>query len=178
MPEPSIDQLRDMVRPGRVHRRLYTDPDIFEIEMARIFGRAWIYVGHDSQVAEIGDFISTKLGRQPVVMVRHSDGEIYVLHNRCAHRGNTVVANENGNAEEFVCCYHGWTYGTNGRLTSVPLNHGYPEHFDINDPKLAMIRVPRVVNYRGFVFASLANGRMSLVKRLPSIFNVSFFSDI
>ena len=162
MPDTSIDQLRDMVRPGRVHRRLYTDPEIFEIEMARIFGRAWIYVGHDSQVAEPGDYVSTRIGRQPVVMVRHADGEIHVLHNRCAHRGNTVVANETGNANEFICCYHGWTYGTDGRLTSVPLNHGYPEHFDLDDPKLAMVRVPRGANYRGFVFASLAESGPSL----------------
>ena len=124
MPETSIQDLRDMVQPGRVHRKLYTDPEIFELEMARIFGRAWIYVGHDSQVAAPGDYIATRMGRQPVVMVRHADGEVHVVHNRCAHRGAMVVGDEAGHVDEFVCCYHGWTYDTDGRLKSVPLNHG------------------------------------------------------
>ena len=152
----SSDQIRDMVRPGRVHRRLYTDPEIFELEMARIFGRAWIYVGHESQVAAPGDFVATRIGRQPMVMVRHDDGEIYVIHNRCAHRGAMVAGAEAGLVDEFVCCYHGWVYNTDGRLKGVPLNHGYPEHFDISAPGMAMVQAPRVASYRGFVFASLA----------------------
>ena len=122
--------LSELIQPGRVHRRLYTDPEIFESELERIFGRAWIYVGHDSQVPEPGDFYSTRIGHQPVVMVRHTDGTVRVIHNRCAHRGTQVVGVERGHAEEFVCCYHGWTYETDGRIKSVPLNHGYPAHFD------------------------------------------------
>jgi phenylpropionate dioxygenase-like ring-hydroxylating dioxygenase large terminal subunit len=158
----SSAQLRDMVQPGRVHRRLYSDPDIFEMEMARIFGQAWVYVGHDSQVKNTGDFATTRIGRQPMVMVRHSDGEIYVLQNRCAHRGAMVVGSDKGQAKDFVCCYHGWVYDTDGRLASVPLNHGYPEHFDMDDPEIAMVQAPRVANYRGFVFASLASDGPSL----------------
>lgn len=156
------DQIRDMVRPGRVNRRLYTDPEIFETEMERIFGRAWIYVGHESQVKNPGDYRTTRIGRQPMVMSRHSDGEIYVLHNRCAHRGAKVLGRDAGHAEEFVCCYHGWVYDTDGRLTGVPLKHGYPGHFDPDDPNTAMVQAPRVSNYRGFVFASLAADGPSL----------------
>ncbi|NQU71740.1 MAG: Rieske 2Fe-2S domain-containing protein [Rhodospirillales bacterium] len=152
----TVAQFREMVQQGRVHRKLYTDPDIFDAELERIFGQAWIYVGHDSQVKNPGDFAATRIGRQPMVMVRHSDGEIHVLHNRCAHRGAMVVGGEKGNVTEFVCCYHGWVYDTDGKLTGVPLKHGYPEHFDPDDPKTAMVQAPRVENYRGFVFASLA----------------------
>ncbi len=148
--------LRDLVRPGRVHRRLYTDPEIFEREIERIFGRAWIYVGHDSQVPESGDFYATRIGRQPVVMVRHEDGTVHVLHNRCAHRGARVVGVERGNADAFVCCYHGWTYDTDGRIKSVPLNHGYPGHFEATGDRLGMAALARVESYRGFVFASMA----------------------
>ena len=145
-----------LVQPGRVHRRVYGDPAVFALEMERIFGRAWIYVGHESQVKEPGDFVTTRIGRKPMVMVRHSDGGVRVIHNQCAHRGALVVAPDKGHAEEFVCCYHGWTYGTDGRLIRVPLQHGYPAHFDPDDPATSMVAAPRVDSYRGFVFASLA----------------------
>ena len=147
---------RELIQPGRVHRRAYNDPQIFEMEMERIFGRAWIYVGHESQIPNPGDFVSTRMGRRPMVMVRHSDWEIFVIHNQCAHRGAMVVAQDAGNTEEFVCCYHGWTYGTDGKLIRVPLQHGYPGHFNPDDPGTAMVKAPRVESYRGFVFASLA----------------------
>ena len=73
----------ELIEPGRVHRRVYADPDVFELEMERIFGRAWLFVGHTSQVPKPGDYITTELGRQPVIMARHSDGNVHVLLNRC-----------------------------------------------------------------------------------------------
>ena len=80
------------IQPGRVHRRLYSDPEIFELEMQRIFGRAWVYVGHESQVKNPGDYFATQIGRHPVVMVRDEDGALRVIRNQCAHRGAMVVA--------------------------------------------------------------------------------------
>jgi phenylpropionate dioxygenase-like ring-hydroxylating dioxygenase large terminal subunit len=148
--------LAQLIEPGRVHRRVYTDPAIFELEMTRIFGTAWIYVGHESQVKNPGDYFCTRIGRKPVVLVRGEDGAVRVIHNQCAHRGAMVVALEHGNAPEFQCCYHGWTYHLDGRLKAVPLQHGYPREFDPADPKTSMLQVPRVASYRGFVFASEA----------------------
>src|SRR5882672_8061848 len=149
--------IRELVKPDRIHRDLYIDPELFELEMARIFGRAWIYVGHDSQVAKPGDYIATTLGRQPVVMSRHGDGTVHVLYNRCGHRGAKVVGNREGNVRHFRCCYHGWTYRTDGSLLAVPLKRGYEgTAFDAGDPRHSMMHVPRVEAYRGFVFASLA----------------------
>ena len=153
----SGERLRTLVQPGRVHRTLYTDPEIFKLEMERIFGAAWIYVGHASQVRNPGDYLATRIGLRPLLLVRHTDGEIYLLHNQCAHRGAMVVADEAGSAPEFRCCYHGWTYHTDGRLKSATLPHGYPADFDLRDPRLAMTRVPRIASYRGFIFASLAS---------------------
>ena len=92
----SIETFNSLVQPGRVHRRLYTDPAIFELEMERIFGTAWIYVGHESQVKNPGDYVRTFIGRKPVVLVRDAEGEIRVIHNQCAHRGSLVVANDKG----------------------------------------------------------------------------------
>jgi phenylpropionate dioxygenase-like ring-hydroxylating dioxygenase large terminal subunit len=74
-------EIDKLIEPGRVHRSVYTDPELFELEMERIFGRAWLFVGHESQVPHAGDYITTELGRQPVIMVRHRDGSINVLLN-------------------------------------------------------------------------------------------------
>ena len=79
--------LSQYVQDGRVHRRLYTDPQIFNLEMERIFGQAWIYVGHESQIRNPGDYVCTQLGRKPVILVRDAQGEVRVIHNQCAHRG-------------------------------------------------------------------------------------------
>src|SRR5262245_50024506 len=156
----STADLRALVQPGRVHRRLYTDPDIFDLEMERIFGATWIYVGHESQVKHPGDFLATRIGRTPLLLVRDGDGKIELLHNQCAHRGARVVATDAGSAEEFRCCYHGWTYHLDGRLKTAPLLRDYPAHFDAESS--GMRRVPRVASYRGFVFGSLAADGPSL----------------
>jgi phenylpropionate dioxygenase-like ring-hydroxylating dioxygenase large terminal subunit len=94
---------------------------------------------------------------------------VRVIHNQCAHRGAMVVATEKGSAAEFTCCYHGWTYHLDGRIKGVPLNHGYPQDFDAKNPKVAMRAVPRVTNYRGFVFASEAAEGPSLQESLGHI---------
>jgi len=143
-----------LVEDGRVHRRVYTDPAIFELEQQRIFGRAWLYVGHESQVPAPGDFVTTTLARQPVIMVRCADGVVRVLFNRCAHRGALVAAERAGHVENFRCAYHGWTYRLDGALQSIPREEDYAATgFDraCADMKL----LPRAAAYRGFVFASL-----------------------
>jgi phenylpropionate dioxygenase-like ring-hydroxylating dioxygenase large terminal subunit len=153
------EQLAMLVQPDRVHRALYADPAIFELEMERIFGRAWLALGHESQVPRPGDYFTTRMGREPVIVVRRDDGRIAVLINRCAHRGSTVCAEGRGNTERFVCPYHGWSYDRGGELKAVPFASGYaPE-------KIAHLRlhaVPRVEVYRGFLFASLAEDGESL----------------
>ena len=129
------DELSRLIAPARVHRRLYTDPAIFELEMERIFGVAWLYVGHESQVRNPGDYFLTQVGRKAMVVTRDETATLRVLHNQCAHRGAMVVASDCGHAKEFQCVYHGWTYHLDGRLKAVPLNHGYPQDFDTKNPK-------------------------------------------
>ncbi|HZS65886.1 MAG TPA: Rieske 2Fe-2S domain-containing protein [Burkholderiales bacterium] len=157
------EQLAMLVQPDRVHRALYTDPAIFELELERIFGRAWLVLGHESQIPAAGDYFTTRIGREPVIVVRHDDGSVTVLINRCAHRGSMVCAEGRGNVERFVCPYHGWSYDRAGALKAAPFASGYAPG------KLAELRlhpVPRVSVYRGFIFASAAPSGESLAQFL------------
>jgi phenylpropionate dioxygenase-like ring-hydroxylating dioxygenase large terminal subunit len=153
------EQLAMLVQPDRVHRSVYADPAIFELELERIFGRAWLVLGHESQAARPGDYFTTRMGREPVIVVRGDDGAIRVLVNRCMHRGATVCPEGRGHAERFVCPYHGWSYDRGGELRFVPVPGGY-EQEKLRD--LSLHRVPRVALYRGFIFASLAASGPSL----------------
>ena len=156
-----------LVQPGRVHRRVYADPAIFDLEMERIFGRAWLFVGHSSQVPRPGDYVTLDLGREPVIFTRHKDGTLKVLQNRCAHRGPKVVSERCGRRNHFTCLYHGWTYDTDGTLVHVPVPEGCGAHFDKSGFGLA--QVPRVAEYRGFVFASLARSGPSFEDHIEPI---------
>jgi phenylpropionate dioxygenase-like ring-hydroxylating dioxygenase large terminal subunit len=147
-----------LVRPTEVHRDVYVDPEIFDLEMRHLFANTWVFVGHDSQAPNPGDYFTTEIGRQPIVMVRHLDGEIHVLYNRCAHKGTKLVIDRTGNTGKFFRCpYHAWTYKTDGTRLGMPLRKGYDgtgleKSASGND----MARVGAVRNYRGFVFARLA----------------------
>ncbi len=157
-----------LVDTDRVHRSVYTDPAIFELEMERIWGRAWIFVGHESQVAEAGQYFATTIGRQPVVMTRDEAGSLHVLFNRCAHKGARLVGEGAGRAGKAMrCCYHGWRFGLDGRLLSIPMADGYDgTRFGKGCPEADVQPLPRAESYRGFVFASLAAAGPGLVEWL------------
>jgi phenylpropionate dioxygenase-like ring-hydroxylating dioxygenase large terminal subunit len=157
----SREQIARLVQPDRVHRAVYTDPALFELEMTRLFGRAWLLLGHESQVSRPGQFFTTRMGREPVIVTRHEDGSIRVLVNRCTHRGAMVCSDARGEAKQFVCPYHGWTFATDGNLRFVPTPEGY-QPGACGRAELALAAVPRVQSYRGFIFASLARDGPSL----------------
>lgn len=160
----SNEQLAALIRDDAVHRDVYTDPELFELEMERIWGRAWIYVGHESQVPHPGDYLTTTIGRQPVVMIRHTDDNVYVLYNRCAHKGAQVVGDACGRAQQLRCCYHGWVYDTDGTLLHIPREQGYEgTAYRKEDPINNMQPVARVGSYHGLVFASLSPQGPALV---------------
>jgi benzoate/toluate 1,2-dioxygenase subunit alpha len=146
-----------LVEENRVHKSVYYDPEIFDAEMEHIWGRAWIFIGHDSQVPNKGDFYTTEIGHVPVVMVRGNNEEVHVLHNRCGHKGAKVAGKKCGNVSGFRCPYHGWSYKLDGSLLGVPNAGGYKgTDFDIKDEQFSMTKVANVASVRGFIFASLS----------------------
>jgi benzoate/toluate 1,2-dioxygenase alpha subunit len=154
------DEISGLIRPGQVHRRVYTDADVFALELDRIFGRAWVYVGHESQVPNPGDFITADIGRQPVIMARGKDGVIRVMLNRCTHRGPKITNDRCGHAERLTCLYHGWTFDMDGSLAAVPVPEGCAADFDKS--RFGLAQAAKVDSYRGFVFASLSGDAPSL----------------
>ena len=147
-----------LVEPHQVHKDTYIDAEIYELEMRHLFANTWVFVGHDSQTPNKGDYFTTQVGDQPVIMVRHSDNEIYVLYNRCPHKGTKIAIDRSGNTGKFFRCpYHAWSFKTNGCLLAIPLKKGYAKtEFKESESSKGMQPVGAVHNHRGFVFARLA----------------------
>ncbi|RAR50689.1 phenylpropionate dioxygenase-like ring-hydroxylating dioxygenase large terminal subunit [Paraburkholderia unamae] len=141
----------DLYRNAMLDPSLYTDPAIFEAELEKIFYKTWIWVAHESEVREPGDFKTAMIGRQPVIVVRDRTGTIRVLENRCRHRGATVCDKRQGNANGFTCPYHSWSYGLDGKLRGLPYSDGYEDVLEKGDLPLRSLRVGV---YAGMIFAS------------------------
>ncbi len=140
----------------RLDREVFTDPDLFELEMKYIFERNWVFVAHESQLPHTNDFLATYVGRQAVLLTRDRQGKLGCFINACAHRGARVCRQRRGNSRNFTCPFHGWTYGSNGALLDVTdeAEGGYAQGFDRKD--LGLEPVARLESYRGFLFASLS----------------------
>ena len=149
--------IQSLVRGGQVHRDVYINQDLFELEMERLWHSAWVYVGHESQVPLTGDYYTTEIARRPVLMMRAQDGAVRVFYNRCAHRGAKLVSATTGNCGGILRCpYHGWTYRLDGTLRTMPLKDGYANTGFAESPAaLGLSAVPAVALHRGFVFARL-----------------------
>jgi phenylpropionate dioxygenase-like ring-hydroxylating dioxygenase large terminal subunit len=169
MLQERIPDLSKCVEPDRVRREVYTDAQIFELEMQRIHETVWLYCGHESQVPKPGDYYQVQIGRQPMLMVRGKDKRVRVLYNRCPHRGNMLCGDRYGNSGEFFrCSYHAWTFHHDGKLRSIPMmESGYQgTRYGRDNSECNMKPAARVETYRGFVFASLAKSGPSLLEFL------------
>lgn len=152
------EDIEAMIQGHQVHRDVYTSRDVYELEVRHLFANTWVFVGHESQTPKKGDYYTTQIGNQPVIQVRHTDGEVRVLHNRCPHKGTKIAIDREGNTGKFFRCpYHAWSFKTDGCLLAIPLKKGYEgTGFDETENVKGMKSVGAVVNYRGFIFARLA----------------------
>jgi 3-phenylpropionate/trans-cinnamate dioxygenase alpha subunit len=142
------------LKAGTVDRAIFADQDIYQLELERIFARAWNFMCHESQIPKAGDFFLSFVGEESVIATRDKKGDLQVLLNSCRHRGNAVCRAESGNARSFLCTYHGWTYGLDGQLIGVP---GYKDfyHEQLDKSSWGLVRAGKVASYKGFVFATM-----------------------
>lgn len=136
----------------RIARDMFTEPDLFELEMQHIFEKVWIYACHESEVPNKNDFVTVQIGRQPIIVTRDSQGELHALINACEHRGATLTRVSKGNQSTFTCPFHAWSYKSDGRLVKVKAANEYALDFD---KSIRGLKQGRIANYRGFIFVSL-----------------------
>jgi benzoate/toluate 1,2-dioxygenase alpha subunit len=141
----------------RVDRGVYLDQALFDQEMRRIFEGSWIYLCHESEIPDAGDYVTTYMGRQPVVVNRRKDGSIGGFINACSHRGTVIAPLRKGTAKTFTCRFHGWSYNDTGRCIKIKNESAgaYPEGEDCL-AKAHLKVIPCVESYKGFVFGSLS----------------------
>jgi phenylpropionate dioxygenase-like ring-hydroxylating dioxygenase large terminal subunit len=116
---PDIEGLVN-IENGLVSPRIFIDPDLYRLELDQIFARCWLFLCHETQIPNPGDFFTTYMGEDPVLVVRDSAGKVRAFLNSCRHRGNRLCRADSGNARSFTCAHHGWTYNVDGRLVGVP----------------------------------------------------------
>jgi phenylpropionate dioxygenase-like ring-hydroxylating dioxygenase large terminal subunit len=154
------DAVRALVKEDCVHRDLYIDPELFELEQEHFFANTWNYAGHDSQIPKTGDYLNVEIAGRPLIIVRHTDGSVRAMMNRCAHKGSKLVTSPCGNTGKFFRCpYHAWTYRTDGSLLAIPLKNGYEgTAFAECDAAKGLTRISDVRLYRGFIFVKVNEG--------------------
>ena len=136
----------------RVHRSAMTSLEVLQMEQERIFNKCWLYLCHESEVENPGDYRRRNVAGRPLFFVRGSDGKLRVFLNTCTHRGALICRHDQGHADVLQCFYHAWTFNNQGDLVGVPDEAGYGNCF--NRAEMGLKSPPRVDNYRGFIFVS------------------------
>ncbi|MFZ6048913.1 anthranilate 1,2-dioxygenase large subunit [Pseudomonas sp. CR3202] len=136
----------------RIARDMFTEPELFDLEMELIFEKNWIYACHESEIPNKHDFMTLRAGRQPMIITRDGNNQLHALINACQHRGATLTRVGKGNQSTFTCPFHAWCYKSDGRLVKVKAPGEYPEGFD---KATRGLKKARIESYKGFVFISL-----------------------
>jgi benzoate/toluate 1,2-dioxygenase subunit alpha len=151
----------------RCKRDIFTDPELFELEMKHIWEGNWIYLAHESQIPNKNDYFTTYIGRQPIVISRDRNNVLHAFINACSHRGAMICRHKRGNRATYTCPFHGWTFNNTGKLLKAkdPEGAGYPEAFNKGGSH-DLTKVPRFESYRGFLFGSLNPDVVPLAEHL------------
>ncbi|MCC6778040.1 MAG: aromatic ring-hydroxylating dioxygenase subunit alpha [Hyphomicrobiales bacterium] len=138
---------------GIISREIFVDADVYRDELAKLFTRAWLFVGHESLIPNPGDFFASRMGEESVILCRDDAGGVHVFLNSCRHRGMKVCRYEQGNTSLFTCPYHAWSYSTDGKLQGVPHYRSlYEGHLD--RAQWSLIEVAKLVSYKGAIWAT------------------------
>jgi len=143
-----------------ISRRCWSDPDVYALEKRAIFSRAWLFLGHESQIPRAGDFVQAFMCETPIILSRGQDLKLYANINSCSHRGLPVCRVDHGNTKRFVCPYHNWSYSVEGELKTIPQESEVATKPDKST--LGLKPVPRLESWRGMVFGSFDEGIVSL----------------
>ena len=148
----SLDGLVNVDR-GMVSREIFVNEEIYRQEQEQVFARAWLFIGHESQIPAPGDFVVSSMGEESVILCRDRAGRIHVFLNSCRHRGMKVCRYDEGNTVEFMCPYHGWSYATDGALVGVPFRRT-PTGAQLDRSRWGLIEVAQLENYKGTIWAT------------------------
>lgn len=146
--EHLIDVQRKTVSP-----RVFSDPSLYGLEQDHIFGHCWLFVAHESQIPQPGDFVTNTMGDESVIICRDLEGQVRVFVNSCRHRGMRICRVDQGNTKLLQCPYHGWTYNLQGKLLGHEKEGGGGVFDGIKLDEWSLLQVPRVESYRGLIFA-------------------------
>lgn len=153
---------------GTISRELYVNEDIFWQEQEQIFRRCWLFLGHESQVPNPGDFYVARMGTEEVLVVRdRKDHQIRAFLNSCRHRGEKVCRYDQGNGLVFTCPFHAWTYDTAGHLVGAA-GQSSPESYngELNKAEWGLVEVGQLANYHGTLWATWDKDAPSFVDYL------------
>ncbi|MEU4650142.1 aromatic ring-hydroxylating oxygenase subunit alpha [Nocardia fluminea] len=157
-----------------INRSIFSDSTTHQRELARVFSRTWLFLAHEGQFRKPGDFFTTYMGADPVIVTRRRDGGYNALLNSCRHRGMRVCRFDEGNAQVFTCPYHGWGYNTDGALVTVPdQDNSYGDSLDTSAWGLRV--VPRIETYKGLIFGTWDTEIPSLIDYLG---DYTFYLDL
>lgn len=150
-----IEVFKD-VRRGMIPAHIYNDAELFELEKQRLFSRAWLFVAHESEIPQDGDYVVRRVLNDSFIIARDSNGEIRALFNMCLHRGMQICRAEIGNASNFRCPYHGWSYRNDGRITGLPFHkEAYGGEDGFKKRGQTLLPAPNLASYNGLIFISM-----------------------
>jgi phenylpropionate dioxygenase-like ring-hydroxylating dioxygenase large terminal subunit len=138
---------------GLISREIFVNDDIYQQEQEQVFARAWLFVGHESQIPHPGDYFTSCMGEESVILTRDSRHTIHVFLNTCRHRGMKVCRYDEGHTSVFTCPYHGWSFACDGRLVGVP-HEKTAYHEQLDKSQWGLIEVAQLANYKGTIWAT------------------------